>query len=783
MPRFDSASRSRPRRALAAAGFPPLFAAILAIPVAAAGQTSPPDALSSSEEWGRATDGLLHSPVLQALVDAQIERDAGTLVAALDDPDPAVRARAAFALGSVQDPAAASELIAALEDPDPRVRADAAFALGQSADSTVSERLLGALAEETAPAARRQLFEALGKTGDGASLRRLSGLVVEPGDRGALALAIGRYGFRGVHDPAAVRRLVTMLPGDLDDALGPPEDVAVSDHAAWYFGRVQDTTAWAFVAGDLRSAVDARFLAQSSRAAPGAGERSDGARAPDLGTAPGLHLLAALGRLGDPQDDERLIDWLESAVDWRARVNAARALAGRTEREAVRQALLAAARDPSVHVAVEAARALATADSLPLETRRTISQRYLTNALAWQVSAAFTPAIVKGGGTGVVLLVLTGITGGEAPNNPPYRADLLESLGLDDRRPGWLMLRFEAAAEDPMVAAAAIAGLAERWRRGYRSDEATVDEYYRLFAAALERKDLATTSAAAPPLADSLFRPLGATGLLGRVYRELSAPHDIEPMVEILRALGETGDPAAEPVLREALVASHPVLRRAASLALAQLGEHPVEIPAVENAPVEIPPERRVDWSFLRAMGARPRLALETERGRIVIELDVEEAPLTVQTVLQLAQQGRYDGVPFHRVVPNFVIQGGDFERGDGYGGPGFAIRSEFTRIPFERGVIGLASAGKDTEGSQYFITHSPQPHLDGRYTAFGHVVEGMEVVDLMLEGDRVERVSVQVRSEGRAEGWAAPRDGRPSPEAYERSVLEPAERVAASLP
>jgi peptidylprolyl isomerase len=91
--------------------------------------------------------------------------------------------------------------------------------------------------------------------------------------------------------------------------------------------------------------------------------------------------------------------------------------------------------------------------------------------------------------------------------------------------------------------------------------------------------------------------------------------------------------------------------------------------------------------------------------------------------------------------VPNFVIQGGDVERGDGWGGPGFAIRSELTRIPFDRGAVGMASAGKDTEGSQYFVTHSMQPHLDGRYTAFGRVVSGMNVVDAIQVGDSVVRV------------------------------------------
>jgi peptidylprolyl isomerase len=99
--------------------------------------------------------------------------------------------------------------------------------------------------------------------------------------------------------------------------------------------------------------------------------------------------------------------------------------------------------------------------------------------------------------------------------------------------------------------------------------------------------------------------------------------------------------------------------------------------------------------------------------------------------------------VPFHRVVPDFVVQGGDFERRDGFGGPGFVIRTEITGIPFQRGVVGMASAGPDTEGSQFYITHSAQPHLDRDYTAFGWVVEGMDVVDSLYELDRIIRATV----------------------------------------
>lgn len=142
-------------------------------------------------------------------------------------------------------------------------------------------------------------------------------------------------------------------------------------------------------------------------------------------------------------------------------------------------------------------------------------------------------------------------------------------------------------------------------------------------------------------------------------------------------------------------------------------------------------------------MGTTPRLRLTTNKGTIVLQLAVDQAPLTSQTILQLAEAGKYDGVPFHRVVPNFVIQGGDYERGDGYGGLDYTIRTEITYIPFDRGVLGMASAGKDTEGSQFFITHSTQPHLDGRYTAFGTVIEGMTVVDSILPFDRIIKATV----------------------------------------
>lgn len=144
------------------------------------------------------------------------------------------------------------------------------------------------------------------------------------------------------------------------------------------------------------------------------------------------------------------------------------------------------------------------------------------------------------------------------------------------------------------------------------------------------------------------------------------------------------------------------------------------------------------DWHRILELGDHPRWVLETNRGEIVIQLDPMTAPFTVSSIDSLTRAGMYDGVSFHRVVRNFVIQGGDFDRRDGFGGPGYRIPTEPALYTFERGAVGIASSGQDTEGSQFFITHTWTPHLDGLYTIFGEVIQGMDVVDRIQIGDLV---------------------------------------------
>ena len=163
------------------------------------------------------------------------------------------------------------------------------------------------------------------------------------------------------------------------------------------------------------------------------------------------------------------------------------------------------------------------------------------------------------------------------------------------------------------------------------------------------------------------------------------------------------------------------------------------------------------DADYRRALArknGRVRAIMSTQKGAFTIDLLPEDAPLTVDNFIKLARVGYFNGLEVHRVVPNFVMQDGD-PRGDGNGGPGWSIRCELNMVPYERGAVGMALSGKDTGGSQWFVTHSPQPHLDGGYTVFGHVNEtDMKVVDRIVRGDKI--VSVRI-----VEGLKSNRGGK----------------------
>jgi cyclophilin family peptidyl-prolyl cis-trans isomerase/HEAT repeat protein len=186
------------------------------------------------------------------------------------------------------------------------------------------------------------------------------------------------------------------------------------------------------------------------------------------------------------------------------------------------------------------------------------------------------------------------------------------------------------------------------------------------------------------------------------------------------------------PLLKEALSSRHPSISYLARKYLEELGE---KLPPITISENDYPPD-------FGALLGRQTISLLTNKGRIEIALFGDITPTVSAKFLEYAKYHFYDGLIFHRVEPDFVVQGGD-PRGDGLGGPGYYIRDQINRKEFIRGSVGLANAGKDTGGSQFFICLSPQPHLNGNYTNFGEVVKGWDVLDRLVEGDRIMDITV----------------------------------------
>ena len=232
-------------------------------------------------------------------------------------------------------------------------------------------------------------------------------------------------------------------------------------------------------------------------------------------------------------------------------------------------------------------------------------------------------------------------------------------------------------------------------------------------AGAIEKRKIAE---AAPRLAERL--------------RELDRPDAIEAAEAVLSALGALRAPAtADAVRAQTLHCSFSVCLAAIDALEKITGEKAAFRPS--------PPK---EGAFAaEPLPAHATVELQTVRGRIVVRLFPTDAPTNVRSFLHLVRRGFFDGLTFHRVVPDFVSQGGD-PRGDGSGGPGWALPCEINLHRYHEGSMGMALAGRDTGGSQFFFAHGTQPHLDGRYTLFGEIVEGKDVAESLIEGDVIQR-------------------------------------------
>ena len=258
----------------------------------------------------------------------------------------------------------------------------------------------------------------------------------------------------------------------------------------------------------------------------------------------------------------------------------------------------------------------------------------------------------------------------------------------------------------------------------------------------LTDEDVVIRATAAELLSEQPPSEANTRALIDALPRALRDRDLNDAALAILGALAKQKSAAANDATKSALNSEdHLIRRRVVALLKANgAGDFSERIGIVQTR------NKLIDYRRAVArIGKKVTATVATTAGSFTIEFLPEDAPLTVDNFVQLARRGYFNGQTIPRVVPNFVIQAGD-PRGDQNGGPGYSIRCEINEVAFDRASVGMALSGKDTGGSQWFVTHSPQPHLDGGYTVFGRVIRGMDVVDSIARGDTIRRVVVNER-------------------------------------
>ncbi len=632
----------------------------------------------------------------------------GRLATLLKDRDAGIRAAAARAMGRIGYAEGVPALLAALEDGDGEVRREAAFALGLLGDAAARDGVRRIAGSNAPVPLRAEAIRTLGRLrGEGAAEAVLPFLAdPEPALRAEAAVAL-----------AATADSVAAV--NLRPLLADP-DPAVRASAAWAAGRLK--------ARDLAEPVRA-LLADAS---------------PDV-------RLAASKAVGDIEDAGAIaaLEKLLADPDWRVRANVAAAL-GRTKSLDAIPGLGVLGKDANVHVRAAVAAAL---ENIPYHYKR--------DDLAFALLKDTEPE-VRGG-----VLAMFGV------GQEDRAASVQEHfLACGDKSPYVVRRAYESFSEasrrmpDGLPLGTWRGGVSFYMNGRLVNPDAPiserVDAAYQLGAwdaanpwprpnllVSLSSTHWALTAAAvhalgemnpSEPEAKEQHLRETPTILAGILKNDPEAKKQPDLRMAVAEALGNLPGDQSKATLRELAKDADWYVREEAAKSLEKLGEPRPEIAPRGPLPGAAVP---LDEDFVKSRPGRYSATVTTSRGSFEIELLHREAPYTVQNFVKLAESGFYDGLTFHRVVPNFVAQGG-CPIGNGWGNPGYSIRCEVSPLAFERGMVGMAHAGKDTGGCQFFVTHSPQRHLDGRYTIFGKVTDGMDVVDALRIEDVIQGVKIK---------------------------------------
>jgi HEAT repeat protein len=616
------------------------------------------------------------------------------------DADARIRRRAALAVGRVKERAGVALLSPLLADADPDVRAMAAFGLGLIGDASAEASLVPLLADG-APLVRGRAAEALGSIGAKAAAPAIGQMVA---------------GF-------ATNAAVTSMAPDDEKRPAPPEAeaftlglfalVRLNAYDAIAGAVVKDgqpVSAWWPVAYALQRVEDPRAAPALMTLLEANGTYTRAFAARGLGRAKHQPAVKPLLALLEPK----------AKTPNELTVAAIRALGQIGSADAATTLMRLAAEpgtDANIRLdAVAALGELRAADGLPILQDLMTDEWPTMRAAALRAVAAADPE-----GFPAVLASL-------APDTHwRVRAALAETLGAVPATLAGDRLRSMLQDEDKRVVPAVLAALARM----------KLDGLGPVLIERLTDSDYVVRAAAATAI--GALKPEGGVAALRAAYKRAHSDLPYSARAAALEALAEYGDTDAIDAVREGLADKDWAVRVRAQDLLARLDPSSPP-PAIAPAPGS--PVAPYDDETLTSPGLSPHVFIETAYGTIEFELAVLDAPQTTRNFVELVKKGFFNGLEVHRVVANFVVQDGD-PRGDGEGGPGYTIRDELNDRPYLRGTVGMAREWRDTSGSQFFITHSPQPHLNGRYTAFGHVVKGMEIVDRIKPGDVIQRIRV----------------------------------------
>ncbi len=633
----------------------------------------------------------LKDPLFQKIHDFQDKAQVDSLYVYIRNPDPTYRYLSAAAFGSIRSATAIDSLAILLKDEVPEVRAAAAFALGQIGDAKAEPLLLQAFERTDTVGlykkSNRAILEAVGKVGTLDHLKLLSTVTTyQPKDTLLLegqAYGIYRYMLRDLVSKEGTERM-TYLAGNSVY----PESVRYV--AANYLARAKNLQIDSIAAEPLIQAMN--------------GETNGNIR---------MALAIALGKARSTTAMNALLQLYNRENDYRVKCNILRALSNFPYAQ-VQATVQKAVKESNIHVAERAAQYFVENGNAE---DATTYWRLAKDSIPWQVAVNLYAAALRH-------IPSTQGTYRDAINyelrrrfvqaiSPYHKAAILKALA----EWGWnfrFIQREGFVAKHPAVRSAAVEALANlsqqrNFGRFFGNSKVVPKELAIYFKQAIQSGDpgMMAIAAGALRIPERNFKTqLDSLSFLQNALSNLKLPQEIETYNEIQHAIDYF---AGKDFVAKKLDYNHPI-----------------------------------DWETFNGLSPEPKAVLRTKSGDITIRLLPDIAPGSVVNFVKLAREGFYDGKNFHRVVANFVIQGG-CPRGDGYGSLDYSIRSELAPVYYDReGYVGMASAGNHTEGTQFFITHSPTPHLDGNYTIFGRVMDGMNVVHQIKMGDVIEKVLIQ---------------------------------------